>query len=79
MSIHMLLSAIVAVWIYYDAKKKCLVIKNWWWEPDVALGMEELAELEICFIKFMTFLGAKDLKRNRLLYGRKDLQWMKNI
>ena len=28
MSIHMLLSAIVAVWIYYDAKKKCGYSQN---------------------------------------------------
>ncbi len=41
-----------------DRAGNALVIKNWWWEPNVAPPDEMRDELRRCFARFLTYLGA---------------------
>lgn len=42
-----------------DKKRGILTIKNWWWEPGVAVTPQLIEALERCFREFMGFTGAK--------------------
>ena len=44
-----------------DKESGALVIKNWWWEPDVIRSEEMRSELEQCFIRFLNYLGTDDI------------------
>jgi uncharacterized protein YcaQ len=45
-----------------DKKKKELVIKNWWWEPEAAVTIPLIEALRVCFANFMDFTGAKTIR-----------------
>ena len=44
-----------------DKKNNALVIKNWWWEPDVDPAAVQ-ADVQICLERFCKFLGVDDLQ-----------------
>jgi uncharacterized protein len=45
-----------------DKKKNELVIKNWWWEPEIAFTAALYDSLRECFENFMLFTGAETVR-----------------
>ena len=44
--------------------KNPLQIKNWWWEPGVAVNDQMLAAIENAFSRFSNFLGVEMMEEN---------------
>lgn len=45
--------------------KKTLQIKNWWWEPGVAVNNQMFAALENAFARFSNFLGVEMMEEEK--------------
>jgi uncharacterized protein len=45
-----------------DRKNKQLIIKNWWWEPDIIKNERLFDLLKTCFEQFIRFSGAKTVR-----------------
>jgi uncharacterized protein len=45
-----------------DKKNGALIIKNWWWEPDIHPTKKMYSSLNLCFRHFAEYLGAKEIK-----------------
>jgi uncharacterized protein YcaQ len=45
-----------------DRKQNILIIKNWWWEPDVLQTSQLHRELDHCFREFARFLGVESIQ-----------------
>ncbi|MEX2460382.1 MAG: hypothetical protein WD469_03635 [Paenibacillaceae bacterium] len=46
----------------FDKKDKVLIIKNWWWEPKIALTAPLFEVLRDYFAEFMLFRGAMTVR-----------------
>lgn len=57
-------------------KDGALVIKNWWWEPDVTPSEEMSAALKDCFKQFLKYLGTETLIIDKVLKKREGLDWL---
>ncbi|MFZ5351980.1 MAG: winged helix-turn-helix domain-containing protein [Bacillota bacterium] len=55
-----------------------LIIKNWWWEPNVEQTDKMREELRLCFKKFMDFLGVKKLVIDAKIRKKADVSWLSN-
>ncbi len=45
----------------WDKKTRKLIIKTFWWEPEVKRSKKMMSELRKCFEQFSHFLGAEDI------------------
>ncbi|WP_248926885.1 winged helix-turn-helix domain-containing protein [Paenibacillus hamazuiensis] len=61
-----------------DKKNKQLVIKNWWWEPEVPKTERLFGLLRECFEQFMHFTGAKSVRLEEPLTSEEQsgLDWL---
>jgi uncharacterized protein YcaQ len=60
----------------HDKKSGTLVIKNWWWEPDIALTKRMQSDLRDCFKRFLGYLGAGELKIESKAARRAGIDWL---
>jgi hypothetical protein len=44
-----------------DSASKSLVIKNWWWEPGIKPTAIMQRALQLCFQRFLKYLGSDKL------------------
>jgi uncharacterized protein YcaQ len=59
-----------------DKKSGALVIKNWWWEPEVSSSENICKGLKDCFHRFTAYLGTKNFRIGRKLVKDKGLEWL---
>ena len=59
-----------------DKKNGALIIKNWWWEPDVTPSAEMRNGLRDCFQDFLDYLDTDTLEIDGTLAKQKDLDWL---
>lgn len=59
-----------------DKKSGALVIKNWWWEKDVAVTRDIKNALKDCFKDFLDYLGTTRLKIHKRMVDREGLDWL---
>jgi uncharacterized protein YcaQ len=59
-----------------DKKSGALIIKNWWWEPQIEKTEELYAELRSCFSRFLKYLGTDKIKIDNNIKGKKDFEWL---
>jgi hypothetical protein len=62
-----------------DKKTKMLIIKNWWWEPDVEQTAELHAALQNCFRKFLDYLELDAIHIDKKIQNRNQLAWLTKI
>jgi uncharacterized protein YcaQ len=58
-----------------ENREQALTIANWWWEPGVTPTEELSNALEVCFARFLRFLGREDLYIEPELAERAGLDW----
>ncbi|MDP5274028.1 winged helix-turn-helix domain-containing protein [Chengkuizengella axinellae] len=59
-----------------DTESKTLIIKNWWWEPDLEITEQLKYDLIKCFHRFLGFLGAAHISVDSRLSKKKYLKWL---
>ena len=59
-----------------DKANGALVIKNWWWEPDVTLSKRMQSNLRDCFKQFLGYLGADGIQIERKAIKQAGLDWL---
>jgi uncharacterized protein YcaQ len=59
-----------------DKGSGALMVKNWWWEPDVAPSDEMRSALRRCFERFLGFLGADAIRVERTAEEQADIGWL---
>jgi uncharacterized protein YcaQ len=59
-----------------DKKNNALVIKNWWWEPEVErnAGMNE--DLRDCFQRFKSYLSVESIRIDEPALKQAGLDWL---
>jgi uncharacterized protein YcaQ len=64
-----------------DKLKRELIIKNWWWEPDVAMTAQLYEQLQHCFREFAQFTGAQSVCMERPPGGAElpELGWLADL
>jgi len=62
----------------HDKKNGVLMIKNWWWEPGVKQSKRMQLELVRCFKRFLSFLGADQLRIDGQAKKQADLEWLES-
>jgi uncharacterized protein YcaQ len=62
-----------------DKESGTLLIKNWWWEADASPSKTMRTELARCFKRFLRFLGTDQLRVERRVAGRTDLNWLEAL
>ncbi|MDB4868961.1 MAG: Winged helix DNA-binding domain protein, partial [Cohnella sp.] len=64
-----------------DKKSKELVIKNWWWEPDIIKNERLFDLLKTCFEQFIRFSGAKTVHLEGAFARGElpELEWLGNL
>jgi uncharacterized protein len=60
-----------------DKKSGVLIIKNWWWEPDVKPSNQMRSDLRCCFQRFLGFLGADRVQFVDEVVERAGLDWLR--
>jgi uncharacterized protein YcaQ len=61
-----------------DKEGKALVIKNWWWEPDVKIAVKMRRELQRCIKDFMKFTETQSIIINEDAIKSSKLEWLQN-
>jgi hypothetical protein len=59
-----------------DDDRSTLLIKNWWWEPDVEPSPELQTALRAGFERFLDYLGAEQIEVDSELVQRERLGWL---
>ena len=59
-----------------NQEKNALVIKNWWWEPDVTPSEPMRAALRDCFAQFLNYLDLQTLGMEERTAEEADLAWL---
>jgi uncharacterized protein YcaQ len=59
-----------------DQNSGALVMKNWWWEPEVTPSAAMHRELRDCFGRFLGYLGTDTLRVDERLVERAGLEWL---
>jgi uncharacterized protein YcaQ len=59
-----------------DKASGALIVKNWWWEPDVAPSNRMKSALLDCFQGFLRYLGTDSLHVNRKAAQQAELDWL---
>jgi uncharacterized protein YcaQ len=62
----------------HDKKNGALIIKNWWWEPGVKQSKRMQFELVRCFKRFLSFLGADQLRIDGQCKEQEGLEWLES-
>jgi uncharacterized protein YcaQ len=62
----------------HDKKSGVLIIKNWWWEPGVKQSKRMQLELVRCFKRFLSFLGADQLRIDGQCKEQEGLEWLES-
>jgi uncharacterized protein len=62
-----------------DRKISCLIVKNWWWEPDVVPSEDMKRALQSCFQRFLVYLGADNLEVEQPVQRSKHMEWLLQI
>lgn len=60
-----------------DKKKKELIIKNWWWEPNAEKSPKNFELIRACFYDFLQFTGMNELRLE--LSSVSDLKWLLSL
>jgi uncharacterized protein YcaQ len=55
-----------------DKKNNALIIKNWWWEPEVECTPEMIDDLRLCFQRFKSYLKVKNIQVEDIALSRVD-------
>jgi uncharacterized protein YcaQ len=59
-----------------DKSSGAVVIKNWWWEPDVVPTEQMRSALHHCFQRFLSFLGTPELRVEARSAAAASLGWL---
>lgn len=59
-----------------NKKTGAITIKNWWWEPEVAVTEEMESALRECFLQFAHFNARKKIDIQRNILRRERLEWL---
>lgn len=59
-----------------DEKTRALVVKNWWWEPDIERTPSLRSGLHDCFERFAAYLGTRKIRAKKSLVARENLDWL---
>ncbi len=59
-----------------DKQSGALIIKNWWWEPDVTPSKELLSALSLCFKEFIAYLNTDSIQVGASLSKEANLGWL---
>lgn len=59
-----------------DKKSKALVIRNWWWEPDIKQTKKLQEGLSRCFQEFIAYLDVQHVEISPDLMLREHLGWL---
>ena len=59
-----------------DADSAALIIRNWWWEPDVTPSEPMKRALRDCFRRFLGYLGVERLALDDRVMRRAELAWL---
>ncbi|UCB43678.1 MAG: YcaQ family DNA glycosylase [Dehalococcoidales bacterium] len=59
-----------------DKGNGALIIKNWWWEPDITQSEKMRNSLQDCFKRFMDYLGTDNLRIDSELVQKEGLDWL---
>jgi uncharacterized protein YcaQ len=62
-----------------DKKKKELVIKNWWWEPDTVVTVPLMDALRVCFANFMEFTETNTVRLEGSLANSELLNFFSSV
>jgi len=62
-----------------DKKRKALLVKNWWWEPDVEITPAVQSALRECFACFAAYLGAERLEVQAEASDREGLGFLQEV
>ncbi len=62
-----------------EKKTGSLLIKNWWWEPNVSPSKQIKSELQQCFTQFLRYLGTEKLQIEKNAAEKTDLDWLSRI
>ncbi len=60
----------------HDQESGALIVKNWWWEPDITLSERMRSELLHCFERFLSYLEADTLLVDEQAATEADLDWL---
>jgi hypothetical protein len=59
-----------------DADSGALIIRDWWWEPDVSPSEPMERALRDCFRRFLDYLGTDALRVDDRAAGKAGLAWL---
>jgi hypothetical protein len=59
-----------------DKETGALIIKGWWWEPDVIPTQAMVSDLKRCFNRFMRYLGTDTLQIERQVERQAGIEWL---
>jgi len=60
----------------HDKKDGALIIKKWWWEPEVTQSERMHFELSNCFKRFLRYLSADILRIESTTADQAGLSWL---
>jgi uncharacterized protein YcaQ len=60
-----------------DKKNRALIIKNWWWEPEVEHTARMNDDLRNCFQRFIRYLGAESVQIDETVLKQAGLDWLR--
>jgi len=59
-----------------DSAGRALVIRNWWWEPEITLSDDMRIALIDCFREFLAYLESDSLTIDSQVAERSNLGWL---
>ncbi|TCL65884.1 hypothetical protein EDC14_101614 [Hydrogenispora ethanolica] len=62
-----------------DKSERLLVMKNWWWEPEVTDLEQVKKDLAECFKRFMQYLDVVAVRIDEELSEREGLEWLAGL
>jgi uncharacterized protein YcaQ len=63
----------------FDKKRKIFTVENWWWEGNIELNSAIEVGLQKCFIDFITYLDAAEIKLGDTIKHDRSLSWFGKI
>jgi uncharacterized protein YcaQ len=62
-----------------EKKRRALLVKNWWWEPEVTPGAALQAALRACLRRFLAYLGLERLELSPEARRQAGLDWLEDL
>ncbi|RPI79509.1 MAG: winged helix-turn-helix domain-containing protein [Desulfobacteraceae bacterium] len=53
-----------------------VIIKNWWWEAEITPSKRMQADLQVCFKRFLNYLGADRVHIDKKIREKRALDWL---